>query len=261
MLAFVRWLPAISCSLLLTSIVVSYSCAVALGQVHPLFPKISLTAAYEPGGSIFSLVLILDVIATLLLISLYHVHVSTIAKEEGLVAWRALNNGALTSGVLLLFGVSAVATFRYASPTHADRSQILHYVASSFIYIGGFPCLAFNTILTYKIAHVGRASNGIFLLRMFISVIYSISSLSFVVLQTFCHNKYNRHDNVGFESHWKKGEDGYAIHVGGALLELVSLLALATYIISFHGDFKTFKVDVSYYSLLNERDEGDDKDI
>ncbi|EDO28382.1 predicted protein [Nematostella vectensis] len=130
MLAFVRWLPAISCSLLLTSIVVSYSCAVALGQVHPLFPKISLTAAYEPGGSIFSLVLILDVIATLLLISLYHVHVSTIAKEKGLVAWRALNNGALTSGVLLLFGVSAVATFRYASPT--DRRQLLVIWADPF---------------------------------------------------------------------------------------------------------------------------------
>ena len=110
----IRRIPEVFSVVLLVAISVSYVIATVMGQVYPFLPSISRTAAFEPGGSLFSLLLSFVILSALALVSTRFLQARAVGTKptSNAAAWMDFNATSLLFGVLMIFGIAVVASFR-----------------------------------------------------------------------------------------------------------------------------------------------------
>ena len=111
----IRLLPVLWPLLVCVTIFTPYIIAVALNQVYPFLPTISKTAAFEPNGSIFGLMMFFVALFGVMLIVARYVQLDAVREDfEPCISQTVtkLNKAAFPFGVLCLFGVVVVANFR-----------------------------------------------------------------------------------------------------------------------------------------------------
>ena len=97
------------------TIITPYIIAVLMNQVYPFLPSISKTAAFEPNGSIFGLMMTFVTLLGLVAVFARYVQLDAVQRdfEEGVLhTMTRLNQAALPLGLLCLLGVVVVANFR-----------------------------------------------------------------------------------------------------------------------------------------------------
>ena len=98
------------------TVIISYVLAVTSGQVYPVLPSISMTAAFEPQGSLFAQCLTVVSIIALLMISVRYLQLELLSrrlKERGQpCSWIKFNAIALFFGIACALALTMVASFR-----------------------------------------------------------------------------------------------------------------------------------------------------
>ena len=118
----ITFLPILCSSLLCFSAFTPYIIAVSMNHVNPFLPSVSKTAAFEPEGSIFGVLLFFVAFFVLVLNSLRYVQLDGSLKQPAIDqrdVWRkirTLNKFAFVLGVSSIAGIVVVANVSSGNP-------------------------------------------------------------------------------------------------------------------------------------------------
>ena len=127
----VHLLPLLWCLSVCVTIFTPYIIAVSLDHVHPFLPTISLTAAFEPEGSIFGFLMTIAAFLGLLTIICRYLQFHGVLKDfeqNSSQKVQRYNKIALPFGVLCVLGVVLVANFRIPLDYEASLVECQSYL-------------------------------------------------------------------------------------------------------------------------------------
>ena len=112
----VHLLPVLWPLLICITIIIPYIIAVSLDHVYPFLPSISKTAAYEPEGSIFGLLMTMVALLGLTFVLARYLQLDAAVqddlKRDNLRKVTTLNKVAVPFGISCLFSVVVVANVK-----------------------------------------------------------------------------------------------------------------------------------------------------
>ncbi|CAH3039323.1 unnamed protein product [Porites lobata] len=249
----VHLLPIFFPILIVVTILTPYIIAVSLDHVYPFLPSISKTAGFEPEGSIFGFLMFLVALIGLLTIFARYLQLKGFSQQAGFeanvlhkVKW--FNTISLLSGVSCILGVVLVANFRSSVPQVIKAIDRVHNAGTLMLFLGGGVYFWFQTLISYHGIAVKLNSKSMFLFRLAVSCIVTITGVVYPFLKDFAYTKYSGRVQLNSitAAHWSPNEGGWAIQVASNAGEWIDCLSLAIYAASFYKEFQTFSLDVSY---------------
>ncbi|XP_078381442.1 DNA damage-regulated autophagy modulator protein 2-like [Oculina patagonica] len=235
-----------------------YIIAVSLNQVYPFLPSISKTAAFEPEGSIFGLMMTFVALFGLMLIFCRYVQLDAVQRtfEQGVTQTvMKLNKAALPFGVLCLLGVVVVANFRIPMLDDDTESDIrsVHNAGTALLLVSGALYYWLQTLITYHTVKVGLNSKCMFIFRLAVSCVLTFTGVGYDFLKRYSYTKFSGSDSFIRLANWGPEDGGYAVHVVDSAGEWIACLSLAIYAMSFYQEFQTLSIEVCY-ELIGSKD-------
>ena len=116
------------------------------------------------------------------------------------------------------------------------------------LFLGGGVYFWFQSLISYHGIAVKLNSKSIFLFRLAVSCIVTITGVVYPFLKDFAYTKYSGRVQLNSvtAAHWSPNEGGWAVQVSSNAGEWIDCLSLAIYAASFYKEFQTFSLDVSY---------------
>ncbi|XP_073254502.1 DNA damage-regulated autophagy modulator protein 1-like [Porites lutea] len=249
----VQLLPIFFPILIVVTIFTPYIIAVSLDHVYPFLPCISKTAGFEPEGSIFGFLMFLVALIGLLAIFTRYLQLKGFSQQASFeanvlhkVKW--FNTISLLSGVSCILGVVLVANVRSSVPQPVKAIDRVHNAGTLMLFLGGGVYFWFQTLISYHGIAVKLNSKSMFLFRLAVSCIVTITGVVYPFLKDFAYTKYSGRVQLNSvtAAHWSPNEGGWAVQVASNAGEWIDCLSLAIYAASFYKEFQTFSLDVSY---------------
>ena len=116
------------------------------------------------------------------------------------------------------------------------------------LFLGGGVYFWFQTLISYHGIAVKLNSKSMFLFRLAVSCIVTITGVVYPFLKDFAYTKYSGRVQLNSvtAAHWSPNEGGWAVQVASNAGEWIDCLSLAIYAASFYKESQTFSLDVSY---------------
>ena len=116
------------------------------------------------------------------------------------------------------------------------------------LFLGGGVYFWFQTLISYHGIAVKLNSKSMFLFRLAVSCIVTITGVVYPFLKDFAYTKYSGRVQLNSvtAAHWSPNEGGWAVQVASNAGEWIDCLSLVIYAASFYKEFQTFSFDVSY---------------
>ncbi|KAJ7356177.1 autophagy modulator [Desmophyllum pertusum] len=233
--------------LICITIFTPYIIAVSLNHVSPFLPSISKSAAFEPEGSIFGILMTLVAFYGLMMMFSRYLQLDAAVQGDlkGVLQKVAkLNKVALPFGVSCLLGVVVVGNFQ--SSLHEESLVMgkvkkgsslgkIHDAGTAFLLVCGILYYWLQTAISYHTVKVGFNSKCVFTYRLVLSGIMTFTGVGYPFFKWFSYTKFN-----GSVEYWSPGDGGYILHVVNCAGEWVACLSLALYAVSFYKEFQNF---------------------
>ncbi|XP_078371426.1 DNA damage-regulated autophagy modulator protein 1-like [Oculina patagonica] len=235
------------------TIITPYIIAVSLNHVYPFLPSISKTAAYEPEGSIFGLMMALVALFGFMCLFSRYLQLDAVVqdslKQDVLQKVMKLNKVALPFGISCLFGVIVVANIQsnLREVSLDVNGEIktgfslakLHDAGTALLLVSGVLYYWFQTIISYHVVKVGLNSKCMFVFRLAVSCTMTFTGVGYPFFKWFSDTMFS-----GNTAQWRPSDGGYTLHVINSAGEWVACLCLAIYAASFYKEFQTFSIEV-----------------
>eukprot|EP00794_Sanderia_malayensis_P006973 gene6973-7758_t len=256
------YLPVIWSLITLSAVVVSYAVSVSNGHVYPFLPAISDTGSRSPEANIFSMLMNMSIFMSLFnfYTRFYQCQLQAKYCRDSRETVLRLNRIAAFFAGCSILGAVVVANVQsrkehYMLEVHDSGAVLLFTFGGFYFWI--------QTILTFKMRSHGVYTSCICHLRLALTVLITISSVTFFTASTYGYQafiKNNRHHH--HIDHWMKGDGGYFLHVLSNTAEWVSLFSFLGLALSFFNEFQAVVMSVechekrpnviSAYDELNE---------
>ena len=104
-----------------------------------------------------------------------------------------------------------------------------------------------QTILTYKLAQMGKNSTAMFAVRLLLALLLTTCGAIFFVVEIFAYDQYCQHRKncTKVAALWRPEDPGYALHVLSNSCEWAAAFFFGVYSMTFFNELQKISIDVT----------------
>ncbi|KAL0276294.1 UNVERIFIED_CONTAM: hypothetical protein PYX00_003893 [Menopon gallinae] len=224
----VHWLPLLLFAVLATTFIITYSIAVSQKHVYAFWPYISDTGALPPESCVFSLLLNIASMITMVIIYIRHVQVSEYTRLRSYInIHRGWN---ITSSVIAYMGILGLL---FVANFQETNQFAIHIIGAIMCFVLITIYFLIQCVFTYKMQ---CASKLIFWLRVLFTC---INAISFIMTFSPIGEAIKRHKGKN-KLYWTPKDGGYEYHLISTISEWILVLSFCLYVSTFYWEFKKF---------------------
>ncbi|WAR01319.1 T15BA-like protein [Mya arenaria] len=149
-----KWLPVTIAIYLPVSFIITYSIAVANGNVAAGFPYISDTGTTPPESCVFGQLMNIGAVLDGVIIYIRYRQIQHFYEEPQCPkGMKRLNTTAYVIGILTVIGVSVVGNFQ------ETNVRVVHLLGASLAFVVGFVYFLLQTVISFKVKGLKISGN------------------------------------------------------------------------------------------------------
>lgn len=138
---------------------------------------------------------------------------------------------------------------------------VVHYIGSVTLGLGGIGYCFLETAITYHLAKLLKNSCRMFVLRLLITCVLTVSGIAHVILKAWTVKRLSHDGNPLAKAPWRKynaTDDYYPAHVTSNFGEWLTFFLFAVFSATFFNEFQKLSINFSCFPRKDKEQSADD---
>ncbi|XP_046916652.2 DNA damage-regulated autophagy modulator protein 1-like [Dermatophagoides farinae] len=228
---FIRGLPMLLGSMIVTFAFILWIFAIRLEQVNPIFPYISDLGLHQPVLSMFTFSLCFASLLLLLVVIIrYRLTRYYLDIYNMDLRWA---NYSLATGMIMVVSMCATGSIQNDKPFYL---QILHNIFATILFTSVQFDILTEFLIAKQLPNQTRISNG----RIIILIISMTAVILYLLTMIISFQKYPQSfANSSLRLWWSTNDPGYYWHVASSIFEWFIVIMLGPHVMTYRSLFET----------------------